>query len=177
MSTADRLEFSRAVSIEDVEAGTVERRLEANDAERAALADRFDLLSIDSLSATATLRRLPASPLVRVEGQLTADVGQRCIVSLAPVSDHIDINFSEIFSPAGYQPRGEMEEDEIVDSFDDGGIDIGELVAQHLSLFLNPYPRAEGVELPGDGAGEPGSPADEERRPLAGLGELLRKQH
>ena len=177
MSTTERPEFSFIVPIEDLAGGAVNRRLKANETERSALAARFDILSVDSLSAAVTLNRLPASRLIRVEGRLVADVKQPCIVSFKPVADHIDAVFSEVFSPVGYQPRDEMEEDEIVDSFDDDGIDIGELVAQHLSLSLNPYPRAEGVELPGDLRDRPAPPDDRKPGPLAGLNELLRKRH
>lgn len=177
MPSDNQPEFSNVVAADELEKGPVTRRLHANDAERAALAGRFDLVSIGSLSAEVTLRRLPASPLVRVEGRLTADVMQRCILSQEPVADRIDTHFSEVFSPAGYQPRDDIEEDEIIDSFDDDGIDVGELVAQHLSLSLDPYPRAEGVELPADLTGRSGPPGDGKQRPLAGLDELLRKRH
>lgn len=177
MSTESRPEFSNIVSVEDLATGQVRRQLRAEDAERAALTGRFGILSVEALSATVALRRLPASSLVRIEGRLTAAVTQSCIRTLAPVADHIDVSFSEIFSPADYQPRDEIEEDEIVDSFDDDGIDIGEIVAQHLALSLEAYPRAEGVDLPDQPPGPPDSQEDEKQRPLAGLGEILRKRH
>lgn len=177
MSTENRPEFSSVVLIENLETGQIRRDLRADEAARTALAGRYGILSIETLSAAVTLRRLPASPLVRVEGRLMADVTQSCVVSLAPVADHIDVNFSETFSPVEYQPRDEIEEDEIIDSFDDGGIDIGELIAQHLSLSLDPYPRVESIELPDEPSGQPGCPGDEKQRPLADLGEKLRKRH
>lgn len=178
MSIESRPEFSDIVAVEGLEKGPVRKDLAASEAECTALAGRFGLLSIVSLSAAVTLRRLPASPLVRVEGRLKADIAQRCILSLEPVADHIDVSFSEVFCPVDYQPRDELEADEIVDSFDDGGIDIGELVAQNLSLSLDPYPRAPGVEPPADLAAQSGRAGDEEKqRPLAGLGEMLRKRN
>ncbi len=177
MSTTSQPEFSEIVAVADLERGPVRRKLLATDAERAALAARFGVLSVDSLSAEVTLRRRPASPLVRVEGRLVADVMQCCIVSGEPVASRVEASFSELFCPVDYEPRDEIEEDEIVDSFTEDGIDIGELVAQHLSLSLDPYPRAAGAELPADLVSPPDQSGLGKQRPLAALGEMLRKRH
>jgi len=171
-------EFSRLVTLDEIaESDGVERSIEAREDERRALAVRFDLLSLDSLAASVTLRRLPGGPVVRVDGRIVADVEQRCVVSLEPVADHIEEEFTELFAPEGYEPPEEMEEEELPEAFDAGGIDIGELVAQHLSLSLNPYPRAPGVEMPAGHMESREAGATEPRRPFAGLDEMLKKRH
>jgi len=170
-------EFRRFVALEKIEeAGMLERRIEASVEECSALARRFDLLSLARLAAVVELRRVSGGPVVRVDGRLEADVVQRCVVSLEPVSDHVEGRFSELFAPTDYEMPEDAGEEDVPEAFDDGGIDIGELVAQHLSLSLNPYPRTPGVELPQTRPADPEDESAESGRPLAGLGELLKKR-
>lgn len=178
MSSRVEPEFRRFVTLDEIEeAGVVERTIDAHEEERSALARRFDLLTLGALSAEVTLRRLPGGPLVRVDGRLVADLEQRCVVSLAPVADRIEEEFSETFGPEGYEPPEEMEEEDLPETFDPGGIDIGELVAQHLALSLNPYPRAPGAEMPAGRRESRETGREERRRPFAGLDEMLKKRH
>lgn len=178
MSQQAEPEFRRFVPLDEIEeAETVERAIEARDDERTALAVRFGLLSLGALSAGVTLRRVPGGPLVQVDGRLVADVEQRCVVSLVPVPDHIEQEFSETFAPDDYEPPEDMEEEDLPEVFDGDGIDIGELVAQHLALSLNPYPRAPGAQMPAGPREWRESGEDERRRPFAGLDEMLKKRH
>lgn len=178
MSSQAESEFRRFVAVEEIEAaGTVERAIDAREDERRALAGRFGLLALKSLSASLTLRRLPGGPLVRVDGRVVADVEQRCVISLEPVAEHIDETFSETFAPEGYEPPDELEEEDLPETFESGGIDIGELAAQHLALSLDPYPRAPGVEVPADLRESHETGADERRRPFAALDDMLKKRH
>ena len=174
MTKLRQTEFIRVVKLDDLDGlddGSLRRNIEANDRERALLARRFGLLSLDRLEASATLRRVSGGPLVRVEGRLDADVVQRCVVTLGPVAGHVEDSFAELFGPPGFKAEA-GEEDEMPEPFDGHAIDAGELVAQHLSLALDPYPRAPGATLPGpdhdaDGGGR--------RNPFAVL-EALRKK-
>lgn len=174
MKKAVTPEFSRIVPVEDLAEGEKHRLIEADAEERRALAQRFGLDSIGSI--TADFRFLPASggTLVVVEGCLVADVVQRCVVSLEPVPAHIDKKFAETFGPPDYTiPDGE-ENAEIPEKFDKDGIDLGELAAQILLLSLDPYPRAPNRAAAG------AMVASEEvagrSRPLAALGEMMGKR-
>jgi len=51
-----------------------------------------------------------------------------------------------------------------------GRLELGELAAQHLSLALDPYPRAPGVEAPAGGGEADG------RRPFAVLSKLASRR-
>jgi uncharacterized metal-binding protein YceD (DUF177 family) len=167
-------EFSRVVSVEELEAGEeIRRSIEADDAERAALTERLGLLRLDGLMADVTLRRLSGGALVAAGGELTADLVQRCVVSLEPVPDHIEEPIEEVFAPEGYEPD-EEEEEALPEYFNGREIDIGELVAQLLALALNPYPRAAGAEPLASVGGESDTPTG--RRPFEGLAEMLKKQ-
>lgn len=168
-------EFSRPVRVEELESGDeIGREIEADESERAALATRLGLVQMNSLSAEVTLRRLPGGVLIGASGRLTADVVQSCVVTMAPVSGHIDENFEELFAPEGYEP-GEHEEDgDVPEIFDGHEIDIGELAAQLLSLSLDPYPRAPDAAAPPQAGGK--ATVSERRRPFEGLAEMLKKR-
>lgn len=129
-----------------------ERRLEATDAERAALAEVLDLQSIGRLVATLSLRRL-ASGLIEVKGQVEAEVVQTCVVTLEPVPAKVAESFRVTYGDAEPEPDLseidiEFEDSDPPEPILDGKIDLGVIVAEQLSLGLDPYPRKEGAALP-----------------------------
>ncbi len=167
-------EFSRPIGLDEIQTGEVGRTIVADDAERAALAARFDLIAVEALQASVRVQRVPGGPLVRVSGRLTADVVQRCVVTLAPLATHIEEEFIETFGPSGYRaPEGEPESD-LPEVFDDNGIDVGELAAQLLLLSLDSYPRAPGAEVAQET--RPGELGGGRSRPFAALGEMMAKR-
>ncbi|UCH72791.1 MAG: DUF177 domain-containing protein [Rhodospirillales bacterium] len=174
MSAAPDSEFHRLIRFEELDAGDIDRTIDATQDERRALARRFNLPAIDRLRAVMRIRRVSGGPLLRVEGRLTADVKQRCVVTLAALPAHIEEDFVETFGPPGYRPTEESVDTDRPEVFDDNGIDLGELAAQILFVSLDPYPRAPGA----DAALRPYRPADDadRSRPFAALGEMLGKQ-
>lgn len=166
------LEFSRPIRVEALESALeINRTIEADESERAALAARLELVRLDRLLVEVTLRRKVGKALIRVNGRLLADVVQSCVATMAPVPGRVDQTFDEIFAPEGYDLGEYAEDDDRPEYFDGHEIDIGELSTQILSLFLDPYPRAPDVApVPGDEDG-----VSERRRPFAGLGEMLKK--
>lgn len=152
-------EFSRPFAIESLGHERVTRRLEASPAERAALARRFGLLALDRLEAEVTLR-WAAGGVLRLEGRLRAEATQRCVATLEPVPQSIDESFSVAYSrQAGAEQAAGDEEaglhPDAPEPLPAEGLDLGEEVAQALSLALDPYPRAPGAspELPADEEG------------------------
>ncbi len=147
-------EFSRLVPVDRLEQGELTEAIGAREDERRALAARFGLVALDGLEAEVTLRRIESGPIVRVEGRLSADVVQTCVVSLEPVANHIEEDFALLYAPEGrIGPRGRRGEESGEDMaawpepIVEGAIDIGEAVAQQLSLALDPYPRRPGIRL------------------------------
>jgi uncharacterized metal-binding protein YceD (DUF177 family) len=142
-------EFSRLIAIEGITPDkTRQEKVEATDAECAALAKRFDLRGLENFKADMKIRRVEGGEVVHVEGKLKADVIQTCVVSLQDVHGHVDYSFETFFS------EDAPDEEEGVDGNEDapelirkGMIDLGEVAAQYLSLGLDPYPRAPGVSL------------------------------
>lgn len=149
-------EFSRIVKADAVQRGEVVEAIEAVEAERAALAVRLELEAIDRLKATLRLTPARGGEMVRVVGELEADVVQTCVVTLEPVRSTVKDRFESLFAPPDLVPEyddemefdASMADEDIIEPMPNGRIDIGELTAQHLSLALDPYPRCPGVELP-----------------------------
>ncbi|MBC9175509.1 YceD family protein [Pseudoroseomonas ludipueritiae] len=156
-------EFSRTLPWGAVSRKEKREELEATEAERAALADRFGILEIGSLRASLRLR-VEAGGAVRVRGQLTADVVQACVVTLEPVPQHIEEPVDLRFLPEG----AESEEDpDGPDEIPTEGevLELGEAIAEQLSLALDPYPRAPGAKLELDLLEEEEEPEEEPARP------------
>jgi hypothetical protein len=106
-------------------------RFEAGPEARAALAARFGLIELTAFSADATLRRRRDTGWIELKGSLSARVVQECVVTLEPIAAAIEAEIDELFE------EPEPLEDEL--------LDVGEVIAQVLSLSLDPFPRAPGV--------------------------------
>jgi uncharacterized metal-binding protein YceD (DUF177 family) len=132
-------EFSRPVAIGALSEEEV-HRIEATPAERAAIARRFGLRALDRLDAE--VRLAPLGRGIRLEAALDADVVQDCVVSLEPVPSRVTDRFTLVYGEA---PAGD--EESVVEPLEGDTIDIGEAVAQQLSLALDPYPRAPGAAV------------------------------
>jgi hypothetical protein len=140
-------EFSRPVEPGRIARVGQENTVTATPEERAALARRFGLPSIEALSCRFTLRPL-AGGVVLAEGVLAARLHQVCVVSLDPFPAMIGEEFAVRFVPEDtLSPEIDLgAEDEV--PMTGGLIDLGELAAEQLALALDPYPRRPGAELP-----------------------------
>lgn len=147
-----KAEFSRTIPVDRLRRGVVSEHIDANEHERQALAERFELEAVGRLTADVRLEALP-NGMVRVSGRLEAAVVQTCVVSLESVPADVSENFSALFAPPEMigDEDGDIEidfealaeaEDDLPEPIVNHRIDIGELAAQHLSLALDPYPRA-----------------------------------
>ena len=171
-SEADR-EFSRCIHLGEVTREGTTRHIAATPEVCAALARRFGILAIDQVSADLTVRRGSRQSL-SVEGTLSAQVTQECVVTLEPVESSVEQAIEERFVPAekAAGPAVIVEgEDDFEEPIEGDTLDLGEIVAQCLSLALDPYPRKEGaaLELQQDGGGATGAES-----PFAALANLKR---
>ena len=142
-------EFSRLIEVEALGTDAVERSLEASETERAALARRFGLLALDRLEARVTVQREPGRR-VRVTGRFRAELQQRCVVTLVPVTSRIDDRFATVYAddPAIDDEPIDWNDDEEIEPLENGTVDLGEGVVQQLAVRIDPYPRAPGAALP-----------------------------
>jgi len=172
-------ELSRPVTVARVDAKPILLDIAAGEDELAALAARFGLLALQSLSARAELCRAQArdgsGPAVRVTFDWQAAIVQACVVTLEPVPATLGEQGVEIeFALDG----GERERRrELSFSLDDPEppepppgpvIDIGEIVAEQLGLAVDPYPRKPDAAF--EWAESSGADRAAGRGPFAALG-------
>jgi len=149
--------FSRRMKTGAIGTAAVTRRIEADAAERAALADAFGLQAIASLAGSFTLSSAAsAAGVIEAVLELTARVTQICVVSLEPFEANIAESARLRFIPATVlredsdiaelDPETLEGPDELPYSGD--VIDLGAALAEQLALALDPYPRKPGAELP-----------------------------
>ncbi len=154
-------EFSRPVVVEKLPPAGQDFAIEAEAAERDALARRFGLLGIDRLAADIRLRPVGAAGAVRASGRIEAVVRQACVVTLVELTNRVEAEFEVAYAPAHAAPDADraeitiaLDEEDPPDPLIDGVIDIGETTAEQLALALDPYPRAPGAVFdapPADG--------------------------
>lgn len=168
-------EWSRRERLDTIGADERIVEIEADADERAALARRFDLSSIDRLAARFAIRRDGAA--IVATGRIAAVVVQPCAATAEPVEQAIDeavtLRFVEALDGGG-EDELELGGDALdTIEIDGGAIDLGEAAAETMALAIDPFPRAPDAAARLMAAGVV---SEEEARPagaLAGLGALL----
>lgn len=135
-------EFSRQFRVHDVGGITRQQMIEADEGERAALAGRFGLLSLDRLTAAIEMRREAAG--IKVTGQVHGSGDQACVATGEPLPFLITEPIALLLTEAG--PEGDEielgEGDLDTEPLNGDIIDMGEIAAQAFALGLDPYPRS-----------------------------------
>ncbi len=96
MKDDSRPAFSYPVKVGHISANAVTVRLSANESERQALAELWDVREVLSLSADLQIARWKKDG-VKIKGDVTARIVQSCVVTLEPVE--ADIKESDRFDP------------------------------------------------------------------------------
>ncbi len=137
-------EWSRPEKIDTIGEREKPVAIEADAVERAALAERFGLLSIDRLQVDLIVRRDAAGILVT--GKVRSAVVQPCSVTGEPVPAAIDEPVALRFvEPAAHGADDEIElSGDTLDTIEieGGAIDLGEAAAETMALALDPFPRS-----------------------------------
>jgi uncharacterized metal-binding protein YceD (DUF177 family) len=132
-------------------------KINASDEECKKLATRFKIESISSLTARCVIE--PYHDIQYVKYSLTvelqANVTQACVVSLEPVAEEIDINFTVLFAGPKYFKNLDADNEidfsqdevdvELLGAYGQMQVNIGEVIAQHLAVNLDPYPKKQGA--------------------------------
>ncbi len=136
-------EFSRPFRLDAIGGEPRAVQIAADEAERAALATRFGLVSIARLEAEAVLRR--EGTRVWAEGRLHGEVVQSCVATGDPIPARVEEAFSLRFDPeetARTEDEVELDEGDLDRlTYEGSAVDLGEAVAQGFSLALDPFPR------------------------------------
>ncbi len=182
-------EFSRPLPVEDIGEG-IERAISAAPAELRALARRMGLPAIHALAA-----ELAITPEKRggylVRGRMRAKVAQECVRTLEVFDADVKADIERLFVPADSPAARALEQEQAEagtvaldadapdapDIIRDGVIDLGELVAEHLALSLDPWPKKPGTDFIDMQAGAPPEEDGEEgaAHPFAALERLKRR--
>jgi uncharacterized metal-binding protein YceD (DUF177 family) len=150
-----QMPWSVPVRVEDIpETG---RRFEvAADADaRAAVAKLAGLRSVPRLEAVLDVIRQDSG--LHVTGEVSATVGQTCVVSLEPVENEVVEPIDLLFTPEGAQlGGGETIDDDAPEPLVDGAADLAAVATEFLLLGLDPYPRKPGAKFEAPSAAEAG---------------------
>jgi hypothetical protein len=145
--------FSRVIRVDALPREGQTVTIEANSAEREALAAFLKLPSVESLAASLTLV-CSQSLGVRVTGAVHGKLTQVCVVSLEPfaatVDEDIDVRFASRRDDGAARRAAaetDMADQSEPDPIIDGKIDLGALAAEFFALGLDPYPRKPGVSF------------------------------
>ncbi|MBN9237884.1 MULTISPECIES: YceD family protein [Phyllobacteriaceae] len=152
-------------------------RIEATAAQREALAKDHELQSVERYVADLLVTPWKRHG-VKVSGSVEADITQACVVTLEPVTTHIDEAVEGLFLPEesklgrqGFEGGGEILIDadgpDSPETFSGDTIDVGALAEQFFGLGIDPYPRKPGVEL--ELAPDEAEPESEFQRKLKSL--------
>ena len=178
-------EIERIVDVDRLGGGAAALDIVASDGERAALAKRFGFLGLPSFSARVTVDQRPGG-LVVVEGRLRGRIVQACVLTLDPVPQDLDDTFRVVFKRDMADDLDPESGEAVLSAQADAPeplegnvLDIGEIVAEQLSLAADPYPRKPGVQLEDvlpkhPQGGRRGAP-EQRRHPFAGLAALKDK--
>lgn len=173
-----RIPFSHTVLARDIgPEGRIEH-VTADAEERAALAESVGIPDVKSVTAELTIRPARGGAF-QIRGAVDADVVQTDVVTLDPVEQHLHEEIDVTLLPA--ESVGKPGEVVLVDPlaeeapevFHRGRIELGAIVAEHVALGLDPYPRSPGVEF------EPHVEDDTSDRvsPFAKLKQLKERRH
>jgi uncharacterized metal-binding protein YceD (DUF177 family) len=139
--------LSHVVRVRDVPPAGKQLHLEANRDERAALAEALGIPAVERLEAELNVTPAGEDGL-RVRGHVEGDVVQTCIVTLDPVRQSVRETINVTFQPedaktgeAGRTVLLDAMDEEELDYYTGGRLDLGPLVREHLALGLDPYPR------------------------------------
>lgn len=159
-------EWSHFFDIQNLKGGKQRLSIGANDTQRQDLSRRFGILSIESLTADITIQNNKGNASVKTTGKFQASITQECGITGAPVTTDLSGDIEGWFTdPDRIIPITKARRDKAIkegqelqilpehedpEPFIDGKIDLGELVAQHMSLTIPPYPKADDADFEGD---------------------------
>jgi uncharacterized metal-binding protein YceD (DUF177 family) len=177
MTRPDAPIFDAIVRIDKLPVSGRSIEVDADEGERAAIAEAMKVLSVERF--VASLSVVPLRGGLRAQGRLDADVTQASVVSFEPVSETISEEIDRVFLPASKEARApapgaevfvDLDDDDFPDHIDGPEVDLSALLLETLALALDPYPRLPGESLDALGL----KPNEEDSGPFAKLAGLKR---
>ena len=179
--------LSYPVSVAHVPGKGITVKVEADDKERAQLAENHELLSVGSFTADFLITPWKKDG-IRLRGHIEAQIVQACVATLEPIETQISEDVDTVFVPENSRlarirldESGEMlidaEGPDMPETFEGDRIDIGAVAEEFFELALDPYPRkaeADYIEIIEDDEDEDTSDIKPDS-PFAGLAKLRDK--
>ena len=163
--------WSRKVAVDDIPPTGAHFELAADEHIRAELAKTAGLRALPRLEASFRVNRHGGDGL-HVAGEVSAMVGQNCVVTLEPMESELRESVDLVFLPPAAlagdanETTLRLDEGEPPDILSDGAVDLGAVATEFLLLGIDPYPRKPGATFESASAGDPAA------RPFAALSAL-----
>ena len=156
------------MALDDIPETGLHTEIEAGEPVRGDIARLAGLRDLPRLSAVFDLT--PRGAGVHVSGQVSAHLGQTCVVTLEPIESDLTESIDLVFAPAAPAQSKDLKPDEEPpEMLRDGKIDLGAIATEFLLLGIDPYPRKAGAEFAPVKADDAGA------KPFAAL-EALKKR-
>ena len=149
---SDAAPWSLIVPAADAARG-LELALEADAAARERIAAAYGLENVESFAADRALS--PWLDGLRLRGRWRAQVGYLCGLTMEPFPSDLDGELDLHLLPEGSrhapepdaEPSADPDAPEPPELYAGEGVDVGDLLCQHLAVALDPYPRKPGAEF------------------------------
>lgn len=159
--------WSVPVAVDNIPDTGLHIEIEAPAATRAQMvalvAELAAVRELPQLAAVFDLTREGA--LVHVAGQVSARVGQTCVVTLEPIESLVDEAVDLRFAPQAKTPKSDGDPEPLIG----GTVDLGAIATEFLILGIDPYPRKADAKF------TPPQSEDDGAHPFSGL-EALKKR-
>jgi uncharacterized metal-binding protein YceD (DUF177 family) len=167
------LPWSRRVALAEVPEEGLHVVLDADSTVRTTLARAANLRELPQLEASFDLRRTGRGGL-HVTGEVSATVGQNCVVTLDPVEQTLHEAIDVVFAPGPGDELGDgtgaasfgMADNDAPEPLVGGTVDLGAIATEYFLLGIDPYPRKAGAIFE---AAPTGGPPESPFAALAGL--------
>lgn len=143
-----------SVRLDSMPAAGRDVELAPDAAERAVLAEKLGVSSVDRLEVK--LHAVKFRGGIRVTGRLVGAVTQPSVVTLEPVAQQIAEPIDRVFLPGGEKDYAgaanaeifvDLSGEDIPDHFEGNEADLTALIVETLALAVDLYPRGEGESL------------------------------
>lgn len=153
---AKQIALEEAFDLGGIHGNGAELSFVASPEEMSQILDIIGIISLDRLEGEIRVKPWHKTGFMLV-GELRASATQECVVTLDRVPEEVVEPFERTFIPEAEAAQEEPDEDVVVDFILEAEdppeiltghtINLLEIVAEHLALGLNPWPRAEGAQI------------------------------
>lgn len=151
-------EFSRTISLKSIGSKEYPISIEANTIECSRLAIRLGLVSLNALNANLCLSPKTCGQIFNLRGSFQATIIQNCVVTLETLSKKVEGNIDLLYDSTlevdtdtdnkrNLDIDENIENQDFIEPFTGGYIDIGEAVSEQLALEIDFFPRKDGVSF------------------------------